>query len=199
MAEAKTGDVKGTIVRESIRLFLANGFRGTSVKEITEAAGIGRGTLYWYFKSKDDILVSIFEKWEKAFVEGLMNAVNAREGNFIAKYKVFHKFSTEFARDEGELAIVFNTLLNEVVGTNSPAETAVKTAYERYRRVLEDMLEEGKKDGSVKGDIDSSLHAHVIAASHTGMLVEWFISGNDLNVGPFVRAFRDMILKGVTG
>lgn len=199
MVEAKTSDVKETIIRESIRLFLAKGFRGTSVKEITEAAGIGRGTLYWYFKSKDEILASIFEKWEKAFVEGLMNAVNSREGNFIAKYKVFHKFSTEFARDERELALVFNTLLNEVVGTNSPAETAVRTAYERYRRVLEGMLEDGKKDGSVKADIDPSLYAHVIAASHTGMLVEWLMGENELIIGPFVRAFRDMILKGVTG
>jgi AcrR family transcriptional regulator len=199
MAETKTSDVKETIVRESIKLFLANGFRGTSVKEITEAAGIGRGTLYWYFKSKDEILISIFEKWEKAFVDGLKKAVNDQEGNFIVKYKTFHKFSTEFARDDRELAIVFSTLLNEIVGTNSPAETAVKTAYERYWRVLEGMLEEGKKDGSVKGDIDSLLYAHVIAASHTGMLVEWFIHGKDLNVGPFVRAFRDMILKGFTG
>jgi AcrR family transcriptional regulator len=199
VAETKTSDVKETIIRESIKLFLAKGFRGTSVKEITEAAGIGRGTLYWYFKSKDEILVSIFEKWEKAFVDGLRKAVNDREGNFTAKYKAFHKFSTEFARDERELAIVFNTLLNEIVGTNSPAETAVKASHERYRRLLEAMLEEGKKEGSVKEDLDSLLYAHVIAASHTGMLVEWFVNGKDLNVGPFVRAFRDMILKGVTG
>jgi AcrR family transcriptional regulator len=199
VAETKTSDVKETIISESIKLFLAKGFRGTSVKEITEAAGIGRGTLYWYFKSKDEILVSIFEKWEKAFVDGLRKAVNDREGNFTAKYKAFHKFSTEFARDERELAIVFNTLLNEIVGTNSRAETAVKASHERYRCLLEAMLEEGKKDGSVKRDLDSLLYAHVIAASHTGMLVEWFVNGKDLNVGPFVRAFRDMILKGVTG
>jgi len=56
MNDYAASDVKETIIRESTRLFLANGFRGTSVKQITEAAGIGRGTLYWYFKSKEEIL-----------------------------------------------------------------------------------------------------------------------------------------------
>jgi AcrR family transcriptional regulator len=197
MAETRTSDVKETIIQESIRLFLANGFRGTSVKEITEAAGIGRGTLYWYFKSKDDILISIFEKWETAFVDGLRKAVNDLDGNFTAKYKAFHKFSTEFARDQRELAIVFNTLLNEIVGSHSSAETAVKAVHERYWRILEGMLEDGKKEGTVRKDVDSLLYAHVIAASHTGMLVQWFVNDSALNVGAFVRIFRDVILKGI--
>jgi AcrR family transcriptional regulator len=199
MGETKTSDVKEAIIRKSIQLFLANGFRGTSVKEITEAAGIGRGTLYWYFRSKDEILVSIFERFEQVFLEGLIRAVNDREGNFIVKYKAFHKFATEFARDERELALVFNTLLNEIVGTNSEPERVVKAVYERYRRFLESMLEDGKRDGTVRQDLDSSLYAHVIIASHTGMLVEWFVNGETLSVGPFVKVFRDIILKSVTG
>ena len=97
MNDSTTSDVKETIIRESTRLFLANGYRGTSVKQITEAAGIGRGTLYWYFKSKEEILESIFRKFERGFVEGLMGAVRNCDGDFIAKYKVFHRFATEFA------------------------------------------------------------------------------------------------------
>jgi AcrR family transcriptional regulator len=198
MGEGVTSDVREAIIEASIRLFLAKGYEGTSVKEITEAVAIGRGTLYWYFKSKDEILLSIFEKWEKAFVDGLRKAVNERDGDFTDKYKAFHKFSTEFAREQRELAIVFNTLLNEIVGSHSPAETTVRAVYERYWRILENMLEEGKKEGTVRKDIDPHLYAHIFAASHTGMLIEWFVSGRDLDVGPFVRAFRDIILGSVT-
>jgi len=172
VGEARTTDVKEAIIQESIRLFLANGYRGTSVKEITEAAGIGRGTLYWYFKSKDEILISIFRRWEEEFVESLIKAVSNRKGDFVAKYKAFHKLATEFARDQRELAIVFNTLLNEIVGTNSEPEKVVKAVYAKYRRFLEGMLEDGKKDGTVKADLDPSLYAHVIIAGQTGMLVE---------------------------
>lgn len=198
MNETRTGEVKEAIIQESIRLFLSNGYQGTSVKEITEAAGIGRGTLYWYFKSKDEILISIFRKWEEEFVQGLIKAVNGRKGDFIARYKVFHKYCTEFARDQRDLAIVFNTLLNEIVGTDSEPGNVARNVYKTYWRFIEQMLQEGKDEGSVRQDVDSELYAHVIAASHVGMLVEWFVAGEPLHVGPFARSFRDMILKGVT-
>jgi AcrR family transcriptional regulator len=198
VADLQTSDVKETVIRESIKLFLANGFRGTSVKEITEAAGIGRGTLYWYFKSKDEILDTILRRFESVFLEGLIEAVNKCEGNFIVRYRAFHKYSTEFARDNRYLALVFNALLNEIVGSGRPAEAEVKTIYERYRLFIEGMLEDGKKDGSVAPDLDSALYAHVIIAAHAGMLVQWFVNGDSLDVGAFVRTFRDLILKGAT-
>jgi AcrR family transcriptional regulator len=194
----KPGNIKDTIIRESSRLFLTNGFHGTSVKQITEAVGIGRGTLYWYFKSKDEILESIIYKFNIEFLDGLIDAVSKCEGDFIAKYRAFHKYATEFARDNRELGLVFNAILNEIVGTNTKAEEVVKIVYERYRSFIEGMLENGKRDGSVRKDVDSKIFAHVIIASHSGMLMQWFVSGETLDVRIFVKAFRDMILRGVT-
>jgi AcrR family transcriptional regulator len=198
VSSSKPSDVKGTIIRESARLFLTNGFHGTSVKQITEAVGIGRGTLYWYFKSKDEILETIIYQFNTVFLDGLIDAVSKCEGNFIAKYRAFHKYATEFARDNRELGLAFNAILNEIVGTNTKAEEVVKFVYERYRSFIEDMLENGKKDGSVRKDIDSTIFAHVIIASHSGMLVQWLVSGEALDIRVFVKAFRDMILRGVT-
>jgi AcrR family transcriptional regulator len=191
-------DVKEKIITESAKLFLTNGFHGTSVKRITEAVGIGRGTLYWYFKSKDEILESIIYKFNTVFLDGLIDTVSKCEGNFIAKYRAFHKFATEFARDNRELGLAFNAILNEIVGTNTKAEEVVKIVYERYRSFIENMLENGKRDGSVRKDIDSTIFAHVIIASHSGMLMQWFVSGETLDIRIFVKAFRDMILRGVT-
>jgi TetR/AcrR family transcriptional regulator, cholesterol catabolism regulator len=197
MPDSKGSDVKETIIRESTRLFVANGFRGTSVKDITEAAGIARGTLYWYFKAKEDILESIFERFEDIFLGGLTRTVENCDGDFTAKYRAFHKYATEFARDNRDLALAFNVLLNEIVGTGSRPEKVVKAVYDNYHRLLQDMLEAGKKDGSVKEDVDSSLYAHVVMAAHSGMLVEWFVNGESLDVGAFVRTFRDFVLKGI--
>jgi AcrR family transcriptional regulator len=199
MKPSKQNDVKETIIRESTKLFLANGFRGTSVKEITKAAGIGRGTLYWYFKSKDEILENLFREFERKFVERLIEAVTKCEGDFVAKYKVFHKVSTEFARDNRDLALASNALLNEIVGTNTETELMVKAIYEKYRRFVQRMLEEGKREGTVKRELDSGVYSHVIVASHAGMLVQWFVSGEKLDIRAFVRTFRDLLLRGMTG
>jgi AcrR family transcriptional regulator len=192
-----TTDVKETIIRESTRLFLANGFRGTSVKEITQAAGIGRGTLYWYFKSKEEILESVFRKFERGFVDGITEAVERCKGDFVAKYKVFHKYATEFARDNRELSLAFNTLLNEIVGTNTECEKLARAIWERYRFFFEKMLEEGKREGSVGPHIDAALYAHIVVAAHTGMLVQWFVHGRSLDVRTFVTTFRDILLEAI--
>jgi AcrR family transcriptional regulator len=197
MPDSRGSDVKETIIRESTRLFVANGFRGTSVKDITEAAGIARGTLYWYFKSKEEILESIFEKFEQEFIGGLTDTVAACEGDFTAKYRAFHKFATEFARDNRDLSLAFNVLLNEIVGTNTRPEKVVRAVYAKYHQLLKNMLDAGKRDGSVREDVDSALYAHVVMGAHSGMLVEWFVNADSLEVGPFVKTFRDFVLKGI--
>jgi AcrR family transcriptional regulator len=197
LRDPKGSDVKEAIIRESTRLFLANGFRGTSVKEITEAAGIGRGTLYWYFKNKDEILITIFRKFENELLDQLTEAVQRLEGDFVAKYKMFHKFTTEFARDNRDLSLAFNTLLNEMAGTHTEAEKVSKAVYEKFRRIIEGILEEGKKSGSVKKDVDPVLYAHVIIATHTGMLVQWLVNGESFDDRAFVKATRDVILRGI--
>ncbi len=199
MHTSSKSDIKETIIKESTRLFLANGFRGTSVKQITEAVGIGRGTLYWYFKSKEEILESVYRKFERGFVEGLINAVENCNGNFIAKYKVFHRFATEYARDNRDLALASNTLMSEIVGTGTESERVIKAIWERYRLLLERMLEDGRREGTVPAEVDSKIYAHVIIASHTGMLVQWFVNGDSFNVPTFVRTVRNFLLKGITG
>ncbi len=199
MNDLATRDMKESIVRESTRLFLANGFRGASVKQITEAVGIGKGTLYWYFKSKDEILETVFRKFEREFMDGFMSAVQRCDGDFVAKYKVFHRFATEFARDNRELALAFHTLMSEIVGTNTRAEKVTKEIWERYGVFLEAMLEDGKREGTVPEEIDSTTCAHVIMASHTGMLVQWFVNGESFDVPAFVRTFRSFLLRGIVG
>ncbi len=199
MKNSAISDVKDTIIRESTRLFLANGFRGTSVKKITEAAGIGRGTLYWYFKSKEEILESIFRKWERGFVDGFIEAVQNCDGDFIAKYKTFHRFTVLFVRDNRDLSLAFHTVMSEIAGTNTEAERVTKEIWERYRIFLEGMLEDGKREGTVLASVDSVVYAHVIMASLTGILVQWFVDGESIDVPVFVRTFRNILLKGMTG
>jgi AcrR family transcriptional regulator len=190
-------DIREAIILESTKLFLANGFRGTSVQEITKAAGIARGTLYWYFGSKDEILVTIFRKFEAEFLGGLIEEVGNCNGNFETKYRAFIKYATEYARDNRNLSVAFATLLGETVGSNTEAETVVRAIYERYLHFVEGMLEEGKKEGTVGAEVDSAVYAHIIIACNQGMLLEWFIFEKFLDARAFVGKMRDILLKGI--
>ena len=115
----KDENVKDKILVESIKAFLSKGFRGTTTRELTDAAGVAKGTLYWHFKSKEEILDGILEKFLKEFIGGIQEAVAGCSGNFLAKFRVFFKFGSEFSRDNRELMLVFQTLLGEIAGTDT--------------------------------------------------------------------------------
>jgi hypothetical protein len=89
--------------------------------------------------------------------------------------------------------------MSEIAGTNTEAERVTKEIWERYRLFLEGMLEDGKREGTVHASVDSVLYAHVIMASLTGILVQWFVNGESIDVPAFVRTFRNLLLKGMTG
>ena len=61
----RSEETASKIFHQAMRLFLAKGYHGTSVDDITRAAGITKGALYWYFKSKEDLLNKIIEEFEK--------------------------------------------------------------------------------------------------------------------------------------
>ncbi len=98
-----TAAVKQRIVEKSIRLFLAKGFSGTSVTDIANSVGIAKGTVYCHFSSKAEILDSILEKYSVNFLDQAIRQVEACEGDFLVKFKVFYKYTTEFGRDHREL------------------------------------------------------------------------------------------------
>lgn len=65
-------DKRTTIIKTAIQLFAEKGFHSTSIQEIADAAGIAKGSMYLYFKSKDDLLLSIYGYYQRAF-ENIFN------------------------------------------------------------------------------------------------------------------------------
>lgn len=189
-------NVKDRIIDIAIRLFLAHGFTGTSVKDLTEAAGVAKGTLYCHFVSKDQVLENILDKYSTEFLDKLVAKVAQCEGNFVRKFKVFYQYTTEFARDHRELLLVFNTLLGEIIGSGSSIEVKMKKIQEEHNLFVENMLNEGKKEGAVDRNLNTHIYAHIITATFTGMLLQWYLNADTIDdTTEYARSFRDAMMK----
>ena len=70
------GKAEERILREAMRLFWEQGYHGTSIDDITRAAGLTKGALYWHYNSKEDLLRRIITEYEKRFLDGLIQHVN---------------------------------------------------------------------------------------------------------------------------
>jgi AcrR family transcriptional regulator len=191
-------DLKEKILTTSIRLFLNNGYVGTSVRNLTDEVGIARGTLYWHFKSKDQILDEILNKYCEQFIDAAIETTNSCKGDFLTKFHVFYRFITEFARDNPELLMVFDTLLGEISRNGTEAANKMKEIRSRLGNSIESLLAIGQKEGVVDKDLDITLHAHIILATFTGMLLHWFVHEESLDAVAYSRAFRVEILRGLS-
>jgi AcrR family transcriptional regulator len=84
------------ILNESMRLFLARGYHGTTIHDITQAAGLTKGSLYWHFGSKEELLERIMEEFEKRFLNGLIHAVTDVRGGIINKFEKYFRYNAAF-------------------------------------------------------------------------------------------------------
>jgi len=189
-------NMREKILTESMKLFLRKGFRGTSMRDIADAVNLSKGSLYWHFKSKDDILNTIIDYHDHIFVDRVIEAVRKLKGNFIQKLKYSHKWITEFAYNNKVLSIGYSTIAGEMVGSGTEAESKIMRSYQKYHRFWRELLETGKKEAKIRDNMDIELVAHVIIAIHQGILLSWYMN-RDIDAPKLSVTYRDLMLLGM--
>lgn len=92
MRDSKKADRKESIQSTALELFSQYGFAKTSMSQIAENAGLGTGTLYNYFKTKGDILLSIIQNRSCEYVEELDNIVKTESFGLVESLTLFHDY-----------------------------------------------------------------------------------------------------------
>jgi AcrR family transcriptional regulator len=171
----KKDDVKEKLIQASIKLFLAKGYAGASTNEIADSAGVSKGALYWYFKSKEDILDAILDRYRDGLIEEIQRKVNGCSGDFVDRFKMFYKFITEFGRDNRELLLAFTLLLMEFAGSGTELEKRMKRMNSSLIITIQKMLEDGIREGTVDRDIDAAIYARFFTSTLVGSQLQWYL------------------------
>src|SRR4030042_4450417 len=199
MQKSQNRNSEERILNESMRLFLERGYHGTSIDDITQAAGLTKGALYWHFKSKEALLREIIEKYEKSFLDGLIHAVSEVKGGALDKFEKYIRFNSAFAYYNRELCVSFETLAGELVGAHHRIEPEFRRIYKKYEEFLSDLITQGKKEKIFKKELGTDLSALAIMAFHHGVLVQWSMNRNKVDGEAFVRTFKKIMLDGLRG
>ncbi len=200
LATAKTAQAKDTanrIIRQAMRIFLEKGYHGTSIDDITQAAGLTKGALYWHFGSKEDLLKRIVEEYEKQFLDGLIHTVNRVQGGLQEKIGKYFRYNAAFSYHNRELCVSFTTLAAELVGAHHGMEPEFRRIYEKYQKFLSILISQGKQEKIFKKEIDEDLAALVIIAFHDGILLRWFMDMDKIDGKAYVNAFKKIMLQGL--
>jgi AcrR family transcriptional regulator len=190
-------DTRTRIIRQAISLFSQKGYHATSVEDIAKAAGITKGAFYWHFESKEGLLESFLEEWERRFLHGLIHAIEEEKGTALEKFKKLSHYTSVFAIKNRELCVSFDALSGELVGSGKKIEKHFKRIYGAYRNLLFGLIEEGKKEKVVRQDLDSQLTALIIMSFHHGLLLQWSMNRSELDGVAFMSTYRAILSNGI--
>ncbi len=138
------------ILRAAIKIFSHKGFFNSKVSEIAHAAGVADGTIYLYFKNKDDLLISLFEEKMGEIVADVRGKVGGADGP-LSGLKIFIENHMDLLVREAGLIEVIRIELRQ---SNKFMKEYVPLKFLEYLDVLSGILEAGKKDGTFRADLN---------------------------------------------
>src|SRR3984957_15731603 len=190
----RAGDKRERILDAAVRVFARKGFYLTRVSEVAKAAGVADGTIYLYFKSKDDLLVSLFEHR----IERLLTYMDTELPRVAsATYKLQRVIELQLGLLEGErdLAEVVTVILRQ--STKLMKEYAAPK-FTAYFDAIAKVIAEGQATGELRADVSPHLAARAIFGALDGITMTWALGKADR--GGLVRAsgqLAELVLRGL--
>lgn len=193
-ARAPVADKREAILRAATRVFAQNGYFNSKVADIARAAGVADGTVYLYFKSKEEILRSIFERGvSEAIAEGRQQLTEL--GDARAKLRRIAQLHLERLGSDRDLAVVFQV---ELRGTTKFMEEFSATGFAEYLRLIRETFEEGQRDGLFRAELNSKVVAKMLFGALDEMATNWILSKRRYKLGPLADQVLDIFLHGVS-
>ncbi len=158
MGTGKTGKMSKEQKREvildaAIRVFAEKGFHSSRISDVAKEAGVAEGTIYLYFKNKDDLLLSIFSKRVGAFVEDVRRAVASVT---TPQEKLKTIVEKHFSHLEGDPHLA-QVIQIELRACSVFMRGGVSPELKAYLEIIEEVLEEGKARGVFREDLNVKL------------------------------------------
>jgi TetR/AcrR family fatty acid metabolism transcriptional regulator len=180
-ASADRSDKRERILTAAERIFAKHGFFAARVSEIAKEAGVADGTIYLYFKSKDDLLISLFESRMSQVNAALEAAIEAEaKATPSRQLHAFIRTYLKLVHDEPAAAEVLTIELRQ---SSKFMKEYDNPQFVAFLRMLGAIISAGQD----KGEIDPSIPSHVAARMIFGMLDElslaWVLSKTTISTG----------------
>ncbi|OQP07812.1 TetR family transcriptional regulator [Geobacillus sp. 46C-IIa] len=181
------------IIAASIELFEQKGFSETSIQDIVDVLGVTKGTFYYYFKSKEELLMDIHLR----YIEGLLSEQarmmnderrSVREKLYAIVYMLIHNVERQ-----GRQARVF---FREMKHLSEEHLQKVKEKRDLFRHQLQALIEEGMKNGELRRDLSPSIAALTVLGA-ANWSYHWFRPDGELTDAEVAEQMVAILIDGM--
>jgi TetR/AcrR family transcriptional regulator, fatty acid metabolism regulator protein len=190
---ARDSDKREAILRAAVRVFARHGYFNAQVADVARDAGVAAGTVYLYFRSKDDLLVSIFER---TMHEARTDATAALEGlsDPIARLHALARLHLDRLGRDRDLAVVFQVELRQ---STKFMERLSSTLLREYLGLIRDTIADAQAQGAFRRDINPTVAAKILFGALDEMATNWILSKRRYSLVADADVVMDLLVHGL--
>jgi len=193
------------IYQAAMELFARKGVPRTTIREIAENAGIGKGTVYEYFGSKKEILAASFEYMLEETEQYMAREMQKSPRDPLHQLRAFFhglvNYLESVPRHVTEMLLVFWA---EGILEHSPAdpnaafgELDLEDMYRQYIDSLAGILRRGKQEGVFRATLAERELASALVGVLDGLLLQWMMFQEGIDLRQTIDRFLESVLEGI--
>jgi len=181
------------IIDAAVRVIAENGYHSSQVAKIAKEAGVADGTIYLYFKNKEDILVSVFKEKMGQFIDRIQKKIE-QQANASDKLYAMIKTHFEQLSEDYQLAVVAQLELRQ---SKKDLRLQINQVLKQYLNIIDQIIEEGKTEHLFKKDLSLPLVRQMIFGTLDETVTTWVMQERSYDLLKLTDDVHQLIVHGI--
>ncbi len=191
--KARNNDKYHRILDAAIKVFAEQGFFQSTISQIAREAQVADGTIYLYFKNKDDILVQFFSYKTTQVFERFRKSVDEADTAIEKLRNLIRSHLEAFQRDRS-MAVVYQS---ETHQTSRLAEPQIKAMSKMYIDIISEIVEQGQQEGGIRKDLYLGLVRRFIIGAVDEVINSWLHADKEYDLASMAEPLVDLFIRGI--
>ncbi len=190
----ESSEARASLIKAAAELFAENGYSATGVQQITDAAGVNKAMLYYYFMSKEGLYNVLISEG----IRIIESAVTAAEQTQGGVEKSLYCFLTSYLTVAGEHPELARIIFREAFGECDSARRIVAENFKDNVRRLAQLISMAQERGELRRGADSVYSAYSLIGSANMFITRLVVNRQPIDVAPLVDHILSVFLRGLT-
>ena len=185
------------LLEAALRLFVSQGYRSTNLEQISGAAQLTKGAVYFYFRSKETVLLELLKRVQATVVDRAIEVTDAAGRNPSDRLVAYVHYQANLGITHRDQVLLLILMALEFKEREGEAQAFIATLAAKQCAFIEKLVQSGQRAGVFRRDVPARELASVVLAINDGTFLEWFRRSASLDGRKLVKALRSVVLGGV--
>jgi AcrR family transcriptional regulator len=179
-------------------LFVSQGYQATNLEQIATSANLTKGAIYFYFKSKEAVLLELLKQVEKIVLDDAIEHIQSKSSQSpLDQLIAYIHFQTNLGITNIEDVLLLILMSLEFKMKKSATQEFLGKMYSRQCEFMESLILKGQLSGDFRNDLPAKELTSIVLGAHDGTFLEWYKRSEALNGRDLARSLRNLIIKGL--